>query len=223
MSDSWHSPLLPGGDPATAPSGSHQQLYPGPAGSCWGAPIPRHGRGMAATALILSIIGFSKSKRPGGAGRGPVMTGMVNSLALATVLATGLTVTACSAVSTPANQGGPVASASAQQSGEDPGCAAILSQAASITSQLAADSGNYSVQVEVLQTWKDDLQTAAQKAQNSLVQGALGDTASGVQNIIIDEQNLMEGSTSDDTQLNNDFSSYQADVGDLETACGLPS
>jgi hypothetical protein len=254
MSDSWQSPLLPGGewhqsqapeggwrqtpprrqqhrppqppqqphDPTTGQSG-YQQTYPGQSGSCGGTPIPQHGNGMATTALILPLIGFGKSKRPGGAGRGPAITGMVNSLALAAVLVTGLTVTACSAVSAPADPGAPVASASAQHSGGDSVCAAIVSQASSITSQIAADSGNYSAQVPVLQTWEGDLQAAAQKAQNSLVQGALRDTASGVQNIIIDEQNLMDGSTSDDTQLNNDFSSYRADVGDLETACGLPS
>jgi hypothetical protein len=168
-------------------------------------------------------MGSSKSRLPGAAGRGPAITGMVNSLAMAAVLATGLTATACSAASAPPSHGDPAVSASAGQGGEDPGCRAIVSQASGITSQLAADSGNYSAQVPVLQTWASDLQAAAQKAQSSVVQGALNDTASVVQEIISDEQNLMDGSTSDDTQLNNDFSSYQAAVSDLETACGLPS
>ena len=47
--------------------------------------------------------------------------------------------------------------------------------------------------------------------------------ASEVQGIIIDEQNPMDDSTSDDTQLNNDFSTCKAGMGDLETASGLPS
>jgi hypothetical protein len=213
MSDSWQSSL---------PSGEWHQPQ-APEGAWRQTPLRQQRYGVATAALILSAIGFGKSKRPGGTGRGPAITGMVNSLALAAVLATGLTVTACSTASAPVNPGGPAASASAQQSGEDPVCTAIASQASSITSQLAADSGNYSAQVPVLQAWEGDLQAAAQKARNSLVQGALQYTASKVEDIVSDEQNLMDGSTSDDTQLNNDFSSYQADVGDLETACGLPS
>jgi hypothetical protein len=167
--------------------------------------------------------GPGRSRRSGGTRRGPAITGTATSLALAAALAAALTVTACSAAAAPASQGGPAAPTSAQQAGEDPGCAAFVSQAPSITSQLGADSGNYSAQVPVLQAWEGDIRAAAQKSQNSLVQGALQDTASQVQAIILDEQNLMDGSTSDDTQLNNDFSSYKADVGDVETACGLPS
>jgi hypothetical protein len=154
-------------------------------------------------------------------GRGPAITSMVNRVAVAALLGAGLTVTACSAASAPASLGA-TAAAPAQQGTGDSVCTAIASQASSITSQIA-NAGSYSAQVPVWQAWEGDLQAAAQKTQNSLVQGALQDVAAGVQNIISDEQNLMDGSTSDDTQLNDAFSAYQADVGDLETACGLPS
>ena len=55
------------------------------------------------------------ARRPGGARRGPVITGVVNRLALAAVLITGLTVTACSAASAPASNGGSGAAAPAGQ------------------------------------------------------------------------------------------------------------
>ena len=154
-------------------------------------------------------------------GRGPAITSMVNRVAVAALLAAGLTVTACSAASAPASLGA-TAAAPAQQGTGDSVCTAIASQGSSITSQIAANTGNYRAQVPVWQAWEGDLRAAAQKTQNSLIQGALQDVAAAVQNIISDEQNLMDGSTSDNTQLNDAFSAYQADVGDLETACGLP-
>ena len=148
---------------------------------------------------------------------------MVNSLALAAVLVTGLTLTACSAASGPASQNGSAAAAPAGQSGEDPGCQAIASQASGINSQISADSGNYSAQIQVWQAWYNDLQAAQQKTQNGTVAGALGDTASGVEKIILDEQNLLDDPNSDFSPLNSDTSAYAADVGILDTACGFPS
>jgi hypothetical protein len=142
-------------------------------------------------------------------------------------LAGGLTVTACSPSSTPAGQpagqAGPEAAAPAAQAGADSGCQAIASQVSTISSQLSATSGNYSAQVPVLQTWYNDLQAAQQEAQNGLVAGALGDTASGVENIIVDEQNLMDDPSTGFSQLDSDDSNYQSDVSDLETACGFSS
>jgi hypothetical protein len=142
-------------------------------------------------------------------------------------LAGGLTVTACSPSSTPAGQpagqAGPGAAAPAAQAGADSGCQAIASQVSTISSQLSATSGNYSAQVPVLQTWYNDLQAAQQEAQNGLVAGALGDTASGVENIIVDEQNLMDDPSTGFSQLDSDDSNYQSDVSDLETACGFSS
>jgi len=159
---------------------------------------------------------------------------MVNSLALAAVLVTGLTLTACSAASGPASQNGSAAAAPASQgnsaaaapagqSGEDPGCQAIASQASGINNQISADSGNYSAQIQVWQAWYNDLQAAQQKTQNGTVAGALGDTASGVEKIILDEQNLLDDPNSDFSPLNSDTSAYAADVGILDTACGFPS
>jgi hypothetical protein len=150
----------------------------------------------------------------------------LSGLTLAAVLAVTASVTACSAASAPASQSAPVATVASQGSisaagDEDPGCRAVTSEASGITSQLAADSGNYSAQVPVLQTWESDLKSAAQQSQSAVVQGALNDTASGVQDVIIDEENLMDGSVSDDTQLNDDFSLYKGDLDDVETACGL--
>ena len=174
------------------------------------------------------------ARRPGGARRGPVITGVVNRLALAAVLITGLTVTACSAASAPASNGGSgaaapagqgnsAAAAPAGQSGEDPGCQAIASQASGINSQISADSGNYSAQIQVWQAWYNDLQAARQETQNGTVAGALGDTASGVEKVILDEQNLLDDPNSDFSQLDSDTSAYEADVSILDTACGFPS
>jgi hypothetical protein len=142
------------------------------------------------------------------------IAGVVRGLALAAALTAGLTLTACSSASSPAQSG------SAHPVGEDPGCQAILPQFSSLTSQLAADSDSFSAQVPVLQTLDSDLRAAAQKAQSSSVHSALQDMASDLQSVIIDEQNLMDGSTTDDSQLNSDFSSYKTDTGDLESACG---
>ena len=124
------------------------------------------------------------ARRPGGARRGPAITGMVNRLALAAVLVTGLTVTACSAsapasnggsgaaapagqgnsgAAAPAGQGNSAAAAPAGQSGEDPGCQVIASQASGINSQISADSGDVSAQLQVWQAWYNDLQAARQK------------------------------------------------------------
>ncbi len=143
---------------------------------------------------------------------------------VAAALAAGLTVTACSPAYAPAGQGGSGAvSPAAGQAGEDPGCQAIVSQVSTITSQLSATSGNYSAQVPVLQAWYNDLQAAQQEAQSGVVAGALGDTASGVANIIVDEQNLMDDPSTGFSQLDSDDSTYQSDVSDLETACGFSS
>ena len=167
---------------------------------------------------------------------------MVNSLALAAVLVTGLTVTACSAASgpagqsgsaaasqgnsaaaAPAGQGNSAAAAPAGQSGEDPGCQAIASQISGISGQISADSGNLSAQMQVWQAWYNDLQAARQKTQNGTVAGALGDTAAGVEKIILDEQNLLEEASSNFGQLDSDISAYAGYVSTLETACGFPS
>ncbi len=175
-----------------------------------------------------------RARRRGGAGRGPSITGMVNSLALAAVLVTGLTLTACSAASGPASNGGSAAAgpasqgnsaaaAPAGQSGEDPACQAIASQDSGISSQISADSGNLSAQMQVWQEWYDDLQAAQQKTQNGTVADALGDTASGVEKIILDEQNLLDEASSNFSLLDSDISAYQDDVSILDTACGFPS
>jgi hypothetical protein len=152
----------------------------------------------------------------------------------AAALTAGLTVTACSPASAPASapvgQGGSGGTSAVGQggsgggqAGEDPGCQAIASQVSTISSQLSATSGNYSAQVPVLQAWYSDLQSAQQEAQGGVVAGALGDTASGVENIIVDEQNLMDDPSIGFNQLDSDDSTYQSDVSDLETACGFSS
>jgi hypothetical protein len=122
----------------------------------------------------------------------------------------------------PAGQGDSgTTAAPAGQAGQDPGCQTIASQVAAISSQLSATSGNYSAQVPVLQAWSNDLQTAQQEARSGVVAGALGDAASGVENVIVDEQNLMDDSSIGFSQLDSDDSNYQSDVSDLETACGF--
>jgi hypothetical protein len=150
-------------------------------------------------------------------------TRKANIVLVAAALAAGLTVTACSPTSAPVGQSDPPASAPTGQAGEDPGCQAISSQVSTISSQLSATSGNYSAQVPVLQAWYNDLQTAQQEAQSGVVAGALGDTASGVANIIVDEQNLMDDPSIGFSQLDSDDSNYQSDVSNLETACGFSS
>lgn len=162
-------------------------------------------------------------------------------LLAAAALGTGLAVTACSSASLPLGQAGAGAASSAgqanqntttqntggqnttAQSGEDPGCQAIASQISSISSQLSATSGDYSAQVPVLQTWYNDLQAAQQNAESGVVAGAIGDTASGLENVIVDEQNLMDDPSVGFSQLDSDDSSYQADVSNLESACGFSS
>ena len=99
----------------------------------------------------------------------------------------------------------------------------IASQASGINSQISADSGDLSAQLQVWQAWYNDLQAARQKTQNGTVAGALGDTASGVGKVILDEQNLLDDPNSDFSQLNSDISAYEADVSILDTACGFPS
>jgi hypothetical protein len=149
--------------------------------------------------------------------------GKAHFMLVAAALAAGPTVTACSPSSAPAGQGGPGAAAPVGQAGGDSGCQPIASQVAVISRQLSATSGNYSTQVPVLQTWYSDLQAAQQDAQSGVVAGALGDTASGVENIIVDEQNLMDDPSTGFSQLDSDDSTYQSDVSDLETACGFSS
>jgi hypothetical protein len=92
-----------------------------------------------------------------------------------------------------------------------------------ISSQISADTGNINAQIQVWQTWYDDLQAAQRKAQSGVVAGALGDTASGVGNVIVDEQNLLDDPNLGFSQLDSDTSAYQADVSTLETACGFSS
>ena len=75
----------------------------------------------------------------------------------------------------------------------------------------------------MLHAWYNDLQAAQQEASSGVVAGALGDTASGAENIIVDEQNLMDDPSIGFSQLDSDDSTYQSDVSDLETACGFSS
>ena len=178
-----------------------------------------------------------------------VSTRTLSFMLVATALAAGLTVTACSPMNSAAGQGGAGNSTSAGQagqaaqdsggqggqdsggqdssdqnaSGEDPGCQAVASQISSISSQLSATSGNYSAQVPVLEAWYGDLQTAQQDAASGVVAGAIGDTAAGLENVIVDEQNLMDDPNTGFDQLDSDDSNYQSDVNALETACGFSS
>lgn len=174
------------------------------------------------------------STHPGAsAGRGLARTRTASIMLVAAALAAGLTVTACTPTNAPVGQGaaapagqgdaGAAAPAGQGQAGEDPGCQAVASQDTTISSQLSATSGNYSAQVPVLQAWYNDLQAAQQEAQSGVVAGALGDTASGVENIIVDEQNLMDDPSIGFSQLDSDDSAYQSDVSELETACGFSS
>ena len=181
-----------------------------------GKVIVRVGRPVAAASAALTLAGAS-------AGRGLARTRTANIMLVAAALAAGLTVTACSPAYAPVGQGGSGAASPAGQAGEDPGCQATASQDSTISSQLSATSGNYSAQVPVLQAWYSDLQAAQQEAQSGVVAGALGDTASGVENIIVDEQNLMDDPSIGFGQLDSDDSTYQSDVSDLETACGFSS
>lgn len=149
-------------------------------------------------------------------------------LLAAAALAAGLTLTACSSGLAPVGQaGGNPAGQSGQgttgQSGQDSGCQALASQISGISSQLSATSGDYSAQVPVLQTWYNDLQAAQQESQNGVVAGAIGDTAAGLENVIVDEQDLMDDPSTGFSQLDGDDSSYQSDVSALETACGFSS
>ena len=86
----------------------------------------------------------------------------------------------------------------------DTGCQAIASQISGIHGQISADSGNLSAQMQVWQAWYNDLQAARQKTQNGTVAGALGDTAAGVEKIILDEQNLLEEASSNFGQLDRE-------------------
>jgi hypothetical protein len=158
-----------------------------------------------------------------GAGHGPARTRRASIMLVAAALAAGLTVTACSQAPAPAGQSGSGAASPAGHAGQAPVCQAIASQDSTITSQLAATSGNYNAQVPILEAWYNDLQTAQQEAQSGVVAGALGDTASGVENIIVDEQNLVDDPSIGFSQLDSDESAYQSDVSDLETACGFSS
>jgi hypothetical protein len=175
----------------------------------------RIGRLVAAASAALTLAGISSR-------RGLATTRKANITLVTAALAAGLTVTACSAYA-PADQSGSGAASPAGQVGEDPGCQAIASQVSTINTQLSATSGDYSAQVTVLQAWYNDLQAAQQEAQSGVVAGALGDTSSGVENIIVDEQNLMDDPSIGFSQLDSDDSTYQSDVSDLETACGFAS
>jgi hypothetical protein len=192
-----------------------------------GKVIVRTGRLVAAASAALTLAGA-------GARRGPARTRTASMMLVAAALAAGLTVTACQPASAPVGQsgagaaapagpGGAGAAAPAGQAGEDPGCQAITSEDSAISSQLAATSGNYSAQVPVLEAWYGDLQAAQQEAQSGVVAGALGDTASGVENIILDEQNLMDDPGIGFSQLDSADSAYQSYVSELETACGFSS
>jgi hypothetical protein len=190
----------------------------------------RIGRLVGAASATVTLAGA-------GAGRGLARTRTPHVILAAAALAAGLTVTACSPAYAPGGQGGGGTSAAGQgasgggaggaapagQAGQDPGCQAIASQVSTISSQLSATSGNYSAQVPVLQAWYNDLQSAQQEAQDGVAAGALGDTASGVEDIIVDEQNLMDDPSIGFNQLDSDDSAYQSDVSNLETACGFSS
>ena len=192
-----------------------------------GKVIVRIGRLTGAASAALTLAGA-------GAGRGLARTRTPHIMLAAAALAAGLTVTACSPASAPVGQGGSGGTsapgqggsggaAPTGQAGQDPGCQAIASQVSTISSQLSATSGNYSAQVPVLQAWYNDLQSAQQEAQGGVAAGALGDTASGVENIIVDEQNLMDDPSIGFSQLDSDDSNYQSYVSNLETACGFSS
>ncbi len=141
----------------------------------------------------------------------PVRTRTVNILLVAGALAAGLTVTACSGAASSAGQVG------------DPGCAAYASQAPTINSQLSAASGNTSAELAVDEAWYNDLQADQQKAQSGVVAGAIGDTASGLEDVIADQQNLLDDPSIGFSQLDSDDSAFQSDVRNLETVCGISS
>lgn len=145
----------------------------------------------------------------------PVRIRTVNILLVAGALAAGLTVTACSG-------GGSGAASPAGQAG-DPGCAAYASQAPTINSQLSAASGNTSAELAVDEAWYNDLHADQQKAQSGVVAGAIGDTASGLEDVIADQQNLLDDPSIGFSQLDSDDSAFQSDVSNLETVCGISS
>ena len=159
------------------------------------------------------------------AGHGPVRTRRVNILLVAAALVAGLTVTACtSANATPAQGspgGGAGAAAPAGQVSEDPGCAALASQMPSINSQLSAASGSTSAELAVDETWYSDLQADQQEAQSGVVAGAFGDAAAGLEDVIVDQENLLDDPSIGFSQLDSDDSAFQSAASNLDTMCGF--
>jgi hypothetical protein len=165
------------------------------------------------------------------AGHGLARTRTVNILLVAGALVAGLTVTACQPASAPVGQGGPGAAAPADpgaaspagQAGEDPGCAALASQMPAINSQLSAASGSTSAELAVDETWYSDLQADQQEAQSGVVAGAFGDAAAGLEDVIVDQENLLDDPSIGFSQLDSDDSAFQSDASNLDTQCGFSS
>jgi len=157
------------------------------------------------------------------AGHGPVRTRTVNILLVAAALVAGLTVTACTSANATPGQGSPGTAAPAGQVGEDPGCAALASQMPSINSQLSAASGSTSAELAVDETWYSDLQADQQEAQSGVVAGAFGDAASGLEDVIVDQENLLDDPSIGFSQLDSDDSAFQSDASNLDTMCGFSS
>jgi hypothetical protein len=181
-----------------------------------GKVIVRTGRLVAAASAALTLAGAS-------AGRGLARTRTANMMLVAAALAAGLTVTACQPASAPVGQSGPGAAAPAGQAGEDPGCAALASQMPAINSQLSAASGSTSAELAVDETWYSDLQADEQEAQSGVVAGAFGDAAAGLEDVILDQENLLDDPNIGFSQLDSDDSAFQSDVSNLETQCGFSS
>ena len=97
----------------------------------------------------------------------------------------------------------------------------MASQLPTINSQLSAASGNTSAELAVDEAWYNDLQADQQKAQSGVVAGAIGDTASGLEDVIVDEQNLLGDPSIGFSQLDSADSAFQSDVSNLETVCGI--
>jgi hypothetical protein len=228
----------------TQPYGGYGQQ-----GYGYGAP-PQQSNGMAIAGLILaflfwpvglvlSIIGFNKSKQLGGSGRGQALAGIIIS-PIVGVIGIGITVAVIAAANTVANVdqqqlntlNSQLSSASSAASAaenntpttvdpaDDPGCTSIESSAAALNSEMNNNDGNDSEAISYLQTFDNDVISAESQSQNTEVTDDLDTLDTDINNVIDDYDAIEDGTTTDTTQLQSDITQMETDADAVDTLCG---
>lgn len=193
--------------------------------------------------LVLSIIGFNKSKQLGGAGRGQALAGMIISPIVGVggiLIAVALFATASTVADNAQKQLNTINSqlaseeasassaASAAQNNQptdanpadDPGCTSIETSAAALNGEMSNNVNNASEAISYLQTFDDDVITAEGESNNTQVSDDLDSLDTDITSVIDDFEDIEDGVTSDTTQLDSDISTMETAADTIDTLCG---